>query len=46
VTISKVRVDLALRNLFDETYYTREFNDFSVFPGEPRQFSARLSGNF
>jgi iron complex outermembrane receptor protein len=46
VTIAKVRVDFALRNLFDETYYSREFNDFSVFPGEPRQFSARLSGNF
>ncbi|HBS32350.1 MAG TPA: hypothetical protein DEA40_11505 [Parvularcula sp.] len=45
-TLSKFRIDLALRNLFDETYYTREFNDFSVFPGEPRQFSARLSGNF
>ncbi|MBX9746167.1 MAG: TonB-dependent receptor [Hyphomonadaceae bacterium] len=45
-TVWKVRFDLALRNLFDATYYTREFNDFSVFPGEPRQVSLRVSGAF
>lgn len=42
-TIWKLRFDLALRNLFDKTYYTKEFNDFSVFPGEPRQVSLRVS---
>lgn len=46
VAIAGVKFDLALRNLFDKTYYTREFNDFSVFPGEPRQVSLRASRDF
>jgi iron complex outermembrane receptor protein len=40
------RLDLAITNVTDETYYTREFNDFSVFPGEPLQASLRLTADF
>ncbi len=42
----KVRLDLAITNVTDETYYTREFSDFSVFPGEPTQASLRLTADF
>jgi len=44
--LGDVRFDLALNNVFDETYYTREFDDFSVLPGEPRQVSLRVSRQF
>jgi iron complex outermembrane recepter protein len=40
------RLDLSVANVTDETYYTREFNDFSVFPGEPLQASLRLTADF
>jgi outer membrane receptor protein involved in Fe transport len=40
------RLDLSITNVTDETYYTREFNDFSVFPGEPLQASLRLTADF
>jgi len=40
------RLDLSVTNVTDETYYTREFNDFSVFPGEPLQASLRLTADF
>ncbi len=46
LTWNDVRFDLAVSNVFDETYYTREFNDFSVMPGEPLQASLRVSKNF
>jgi outer membrane receptor protein involved in Fe transport len=42
----KARLDVAVTNVTDETYYTREFNDFSVFPGEPTQASVRLTADF
>lgn len=44
--IAGVRIDLALTNVTDERYFTREFNDFSVFPGEPRQATIRLRRDF
>ncbi len=40
------RLELSITNVTDETYYTREFNDFSVFPGEPLQASLRLTADF
>jgi iron complex outermembrane receptor protein len=46
LTLADVRFDLALSNVFDEAYYTREFDDFSVLPGEPRQVSLRVSRQF
>jgi iron complex outermembrane receptor protein len=44
--LDEIRFDLAFTNVFDETYYTREFNDFSVLPGEPQQVSLRISRQF
>lgn len=44
--LGDVRFDLALTSILDETYYTRESNDFSVLPGEPRQLSLRISRHF
>lgn len=46
VRINETQLDLSLINLFDERYFTREFNDFSVLPGEPRQFTARITQSF
>ncbi|NWG55057.1 MAG: TonB-dependent receptor [Hydrogenophilaceae bacterium] len=46
LVFGEVRFDLAFINVFDETYYTREFNDFSVLPGEPEQASLRISRRF
>ena len=39
----RLRLDLSLSNLADEVYYTRDFNNFSVIPGVPRQVSLRLT---
>jgi iron complex outermembrane receptor protein len=44
--LDNTRFDLAVTNIFDETYFTREFNNTSVFPGEPRQVSLRVSQAF
>ena len=45
-SIGKTRLDLSVTNLFDEDYYTREFNDFSVFPGDPLAVNFRVSQSF
>jgi iron complex outermembrane recepter protein len=45
-TLGKTRLDLSVTNLFDEEYYTREFNDFSVFPGDPLAVNFRVSQSF
>jgi iron complex outermembrane receptor protein len=44
--LGDVRIDLTISNVTDERYFTREFNDFSVFPGEPRQAILRLRRDF
>ncbi len=44
--LGETRIELAITNLFDERYYTREFNDFSVFPGEPLQANLRVTRDF
>lgn len=44
--LDEVRFDFVLSNALDEAYYTREFNDFSVLPGEPQQVSLRVSRQF
>ena len=41
-----VRVDLTLRNLFDERYFTASGNAFAVMPGDPRTVSLRLGVDF
>lgn len=43
---SRARLDLSLTNVTDELYYTRDFNNFSVIPGEPRQVSLRVTASF
>jgi iron complex outermembrane receptor protein len=40
------RLDLFVVNVTDKTYFTRDFNDFSVIPGDPRQVILRLTMNF
>lgn len=40
------RLDLTLRNLFDERYFTASGNSFAVLPGDPRTVSLRLGVNF
>ena len=45
-TLGATRVDLALNNLFDKTYFTASGNAFAVYPGDPRQVSVRLARQF
>ena len=45
-SIDKTRMDLSVTNVFDEEYYTREFNDYSVFPGDPLAVNFRVSQSF
>ncbi|WP_066549120.1 MULTISPECIES: TonB-dependent receptor [unclassified Sphingomonas] len=42
----KTRFDMSLTNLFDARYFAREFNEFSVLPGEPFQASLRVTQAF
>lgn len=46
LTLDQTRIALNVANVFDERFFTREFNDFSVFPGEPRQVSLRVTQSF
>jgi outer membrane receptor protein involved in Fe transport len=45
-SIGKTRLDLLVSNVFDEDYYTREVNDYSVFPGDPLMVNFRVSQSF
>lgn len=40
------RLDLSITNVTGKTYFTRDFNDYSVIPGDPRQINLRLTKNF
>jgi iron complex outermembrane receptor protein len=40
------RLDLSVANATNKTYFTRDFNNFSVIPGDPRQVNLRLTVDF
>lgn len=42
----RARLDLSVANAADKTYFTRDFNNFSVIPGDPRQANLRLTVDF
>jgi iron complex outermembrane recepter protein len=44
--MSIFRVDLTLKNLFDERYFTASGNSFAVYPGDPRTVSLRFGVDF
>jgi predicted porin len=45
-TFGHARIDANLGNIANKTYYLRDFNNFSVISGEPRQFDARITYQF
>lgn len=45
-TYGRARLDVNVENIANKVYYTRDFTNYSVIPGEPRQVSARMTYRF